>query len=131
MNDHDIDQMLRRKPPTIQSPRSLEAKIRAQLRAETRPAPSVRWPWIIAPIAAVIALVALLQPGAQSPAPKPIVATPPPVETLVAVDAESAEELPLIARNPLSSEARALRRDAERTGRFLVNCLPSLTQAEP
>jgi hypothetical protein len=32
--------------------------------------------------------------------------------------------------NPLDNEARALRDNAERTGRFLVNCLPSLSVAE-
>jgi len=127
MNDHDIDQLLRRKPPTIDPPASLEAKVRARIRSEVRPSPSVRWPWIAAPIAAALILIAVLRPGDEPAAAAPIAQTPDVPEQ---AQPAPTEDLPLVARNPLSTEARALRRDAERTGRFLVNCLPSLTQAE-
>ncbi|MBK1828612.1 hypothetical protein [Haloferula rosea] len=130
MNDSNIDQMLRRKPPTIEVPASLETKIRARVRAEVAPSPTVRWQWIVLPAAAVLMLVALLRNEGDHPTPPELVQTTTPTELPTAEVTETVEDLPLVARNPLSSEARALRRDAERTGRFLINCLPSLTQAE-
>lgn len=128
MNDHHIDQLLRRKPPTVEAPSSLEMRIRTRLRSEVyTTAPSVRWQWIALPAAALLVIVAVLQPGEEAQTPPAVVEAP---ETLEEVVPAVNEELPLIARNPLSSEARALRRDAERTGRFLVDCLPSLTKAK-
>ena len=35
-----------------------------------------------------------------------------------------------IELNPLGGEAEAIRNDAERTGRFLLDCLPSLSVAD-
>ena len=130
MNDSDIDQMLRRKPPTIEVPASLETKIRARVRAEVAPSRPIRWRWIALPAAAALMLVALLRNDGERPTDPELVQSPTPTELPTAEVPDTSEDIPLVARNPLSSEARALRRDAERTGRFLINCLPSLTQAE-
>jgi hypothetical protein len=38
---------------------------------------------------------------------------------------------PVSIENPLRHEAMALRRDVDRTGRFLLDALPSLSLVEP
>lgn len=118
MNDSDIDQLLRQQAPEIPVRPGLEARVHAALRQRRRR----RLPllWLAVPATAMIALVAVLSQQ-EEPAPEEVVvAVPPLIE-------ESELDLEL---NPLGNEAEAIRNDAERTGRFLINCLPSLSVAE-
>lgn len=117
MNDSDIDRLLREQAPEIPVRPGLESRIYASLRQRRRrfsPA------WLAVPAAAVVALVLVL-PRPEKPAPvKVVVDLPDPaVETNLGIEL-----------NPLGGEAEAIRNDAERTGRFLLDCLPSLSVAD-
>lgn len=122
MNPHDIDRLLRASPPDLPPPPGLETRIRAALHAAPRPAPAILRPLLAGLgtlcLAAAAAWVAtrpqVPPPPTVADRPPPRVATPPPPATA---------PFP----NPLRAEARAIRNDAGRAGRFMLNCLPSLT----
>ncbi|BCX47010.1 hypothetical protein HAHE_09180 [Haloferula helveola] len=125
MNENDIDRLLREQSPEVPVRPGLETRIRASLRnvEQRRRLPLVS---ILVPAALAIAIVVALLP--EKPAEE-VVDTPAPSELIEPVTEFAIEEpLPV---NTLGNEARALRNDAERTGRFLLDCLPSITQATP
>lgn len=118
MNDSDIDRLLRRQAPEIPVRPGLEARIHAALRQ--RPRRRFRLLWLAVPATALVALMLVLSRPERPGSPEVMVRVPEPV----------AETEPGLELNPLGSEAEAIRHDAERTGRFLINCLPSLSVAE-
>ncbi|MCH7225081.1 hypothetical protein [Haloferula sp. A504] len=117
MNESDIDRLLRLQAPEIPVRPGLEARIHAALRQRHR---HLSPAWLALPATAVVALVVVLSPQ-EKPVPK---------EVFVSVPAPADEGALDLELNPLGSEAEAIRNDAERTGRFLINCLPSLSVAE-
>lgn len=122
MNPHEIDRLLREAPPELPPPPGLEARIRSSLHAAPRPTPTVLRPLCaglgLAALAGTAALVALQWLAQHPTTPPPAANHTPPATTTPATP-------PLT--NPLRTEAQALRRDADRAGRFLLDCLPSLT----
>lgn len=118
MNESDIDRLLRRQAPEIPVRPGLEARIHAALRQ--RPRRRISLFWLAVPATALVALVLVLSQPEEPGSPEVIVRVPEP----------AAETEPGLAINPLGNEAEAIRNDAERTGRFLINCLPSLSVAE-
>ena len=118
MNESDIDRLLREQAPEIPVRPGLEARVHAALRQHRRR----RLPllWLAVPATALVALVMVLSQR-EEPAPEEVVVSVP------ALTDEGALDLEL---NPLGNEAEAIRNDAERTGRFLINCLPSLSVAD-
>lgn len=118
MNDSDIDDLLRQQAPEIPVRPGLEARIHAGLRQRHRRRFSLLW--LAVPATALIALVLVLSKPKQPGTPEVITGVPEP-----AAEVEASLNL-----NPLGNEADAIRNDAERTGRFLINCLPSLSVAE-
>ncbi|MCP5533167.1 MAG: hypothetical protein H7A49_16855 [Akkermansiaceae bacterium] len=119
MNESDIDRLLRAQAPDVPVPPGLETRVRASLRAAPRKRLSPAW--LAASAAALVILAVIAAP--KRPA-GPVVRQPDPVSS------PSAEIPAGLPTNPLDHEARAIRNDAERTGRFLINCLPSLGMAE-
>jgi len=124
MNESQVDQLLRKRCPEVPVPPGLETRIRASLRSTSRQR-RFRIVWLAAPLAALAALLLVLAPDRQRPAT--VVDSgaedPVPPSIVLATDNE-------LSVNPLGDEARALRNDAERTGRFLLDCLPSMSLAE-
>ncbi len=114
---HEIGDLLRSHKPDPRPSSGLEMRI---LRSLSPREPSRRlWPWFLLPPAVALGIL-LLWPDLSPPSAAVTLddpAPPPPVEN----------EAPLIfPANPLEREALALRRDAGRAGRFLIDCLPSL-----
>lgn len=119
MNESDIDRLLRQQSPEIPVRPGLEARVHAALRHQRKHHLSLAW--LVLPATALVALTLILSLPEKPAAPELGVTPPaPPAET------ESA----LTALNPLGNEADALRDEAERTGRFLIDCLPTLSVAE-
>lgn len=114
-----MDRLLRERTPVVSVPRDLEARIRTAVADDRKrgQAPIGRW---LAVAAVVVLIVVLNRPGEQPVAPAKLA---------------RAQELPVsepvLIENPLRHEAMALRRDVDRTGRFLLEALPSLSLVEP
>ncbi|MEM1083629.1 MAG: hypothetical protein AAGI48_05865 [Verrucomicrobiota bacterium] len=125
MNDSEIDRLLRQETPEVHARPGLEMRIRASLR---QPQPSRRpFAWIALTAAACLALLIALRP--TSPPENPELSSTPPSE--LSTDRAAESIVPDVDEiNPLQSEARALRNDAERTGRFLLDCLPSVAMGQ-
>lgn len=120
MNETEIDRLLRQQAPELAVPLGLDAKISARLRNEAK-SRRLSPAWIALPIAAMLTLAIYLA------AEKPSI----PAEFVETI--EGPPELELESEfvvNPLRDEARALKNNAERTGRFLFDCLPALSQVE-
>jgi hypothetical protein len=117
MNPPDLDRLLRAAPPAPAPAPDLEARICAAVHA-TRRAPRFARPLAACTAAAALSLLALawLAKDRHQQAPPAAVAAPPPPAPLP----------PPLPANPLRAEAEALSHDAGRTGRFLLECLPSL-----
>jgi len=126
MNDSDskIDRMLRESPPEPQPRPGLETRICSTLRHSPKPARSPLLPAIIGIAVAapmfILGIFALL-PSAPDQPGKTAKVDPPPVKV------EEAEPT-LTERNPLRGEALAIRNDASRASRFLLDALPSLAE---
>lgn len=119
---HEIGKLLRSQHPDPRPSPGLELRILRAVNQPPRPAKASLWPWFLIPPALAMAVV-LMWPQSTTPVVAPVVvrqADPPPVEI-----AEPAIALAVNEINPLRKESRALRRDAERAGRFLIDCLPS------
>jgi hypothetical protein len=113
---HEIGELLRSTKPDPRPSPGLEARIVRSLPA-TSPAGGGRvWRWFLLP-PAVAAAIALMWP---QPAPQPVTVRP----DAPALATEPRLEPP--DPNPLARESLALRNDARRAGRFLINCLPGL-----
>jgi len=117
----DIDDLLRSQKPSPQPSPGLEMRI---LRAlPSREKSSRIWPWFLLPPAVAMGVVMYWpKPEPQavvSQQPKPV------IEKSVETATAPAEEITLTS-NPLEREKVALQRDAQRAGRFLIDCLPSL-----
>jgi hypothetical protein len=122
----EIGDLLRSHKPDPQPSPGLEARIVGRLVSREPAFIRRAWPWFLLPPAVALGMV-LLWPA--PPAPLPVVAQdPPPTEAPAVATAEPAvESAPLLANNPLEREKRALQNDARRAGRFLIDCLPSLS----
>lgn len=115
---HDeIGALLRSHKPRLEASPGLETRIMHELDRQQRPVSARRWLWFALPPAfAATVLVALQQPR------KPATGDP----GTTSRDIPKSEELiPIVGGNPLKQESLALSRDARRTGRFLIDCLPS------
>ncbi len=121
MNPHEVDRLLRASPPDLPPPPGLETRIRAALRAAPRPAPAILRPLLAGFAALCLAAAAWVATRPQAPPPPAVADRPPP--RVAAPPPPAATPFP----NPLRAEARALRNDAGRAGRFMLDCLPSLT----
>lgn len=119
MNESDIDRLLRQQAPDIPVRPGLEARIHAALRQRRRR--RLHLGWLALPATALVALLVFLAPPEET-APTGVTVAPP--------EPKAEAESVLTALNPLGSEAEAIRNDAERTGRFLIDCLPSLSVTE-
>jgi hypothetical protein len=120
---HEIGDLLRAEKPSPQPSPGLEMRI---LRAlPSREKSSRIWPWFLLPPAVAMGVVMFWpKPGIQavvSQHPNPIEAK--------ATKPVPAEEITLTS-NPLEREKVALQRDAQRAGRFLIDCLPTLGSGE-
>ncbi len=130
--ERKVERMLRASKPAAEVPPGLESRILHAIARE-RPAAAPanrRWlPWLLLPAAAVLALLLARPAEKPLPPPQPQVLTAPAEE---AAPPPEKDALALLERiNPLARESRALKRDAGRAGRFLLECLPSLSAAEP
>lgn len=114
-----VDLLLRERMPVVSVPRDLEARIRSAVAEDRKrgQAPIGRW---LAVAAVVVLFVVFNRPGEQPVAPPKLA---------------RAQELPVsepvLMENPLRHEAMALKRDVDRTGRFLLDALPSLSLVDP
>jgi hypothetical protein len=149
----EIGRLLRGGKPDPQPSPGLEARILRALRQQAgqRARPPRRLAWLFLPPAlamvAALALVAGLLPRPETTALAPTAATaerPDPERQPMTVPTPadpSATDEPadhpfgllawaaVVEDSPLDLEVRALRRDAERTRRFLIDCLPSFGTA--
>lgn len=124
----EIDALLRsRQPDEPPVPPGLEARILAALN--TRPPPVARrwWPWLVLPPAFAAAIL-LLKPSPETPeTPDRRTANDPTAPKLQSPPATA----PLAdLRDPLTAETKALGRDAQRAGSFLIDCLPAITDRD-
>lgn len=131
---HDeIGDLLRSRKPTPQPSPDLEARI---LRALSRPAPRPKrafsLAWLFLPPALVALLLVFQWQRPLMPSPGAVasveVTTPSPVDQRVEAPFELPGIADLLDGNPVQAEARALQRDAGRAGRFLISCLPSISE---
>lgn len=121
----EIGKLLRSEKPDPRPSPGLEARILRALNPPSRSAGATLWPWFILPPALATGLF-LLWPDA-TPSVPPVVRqlAPSAEETPVAPEKQPVVSLAINDMNPLRNETRALQRDAERAGRFLIDCLPS------
>lgn len=115
----EMDALLRESPPVVECPVGLEVRIMHAVGQDGRgrELPVKRW---LAAAAAVVLMILSHQSGEVPVNPQPV----------ANANHHTADE-PLVIENPLRHEAMALRRDVDRTGRFLLDALPSLSLAEP
>lgn len=119
----EIGEWLRSHKPEISTPPGLEAKIQRALNSENRIQTHRRpvWMWFAIPPAFACLVFCLLP---KRPESAPVVDAAP-------KDSQAApDEMILVTNDPLLAESKALSRDLERAGGFLVNCLPSLDLAD-
>ena len=129
--EKNVECLLRATRPAVEIPPGLEGRILHAIAREQRSAPGVRrWlPWLLLPAAAALALL-LARPAAPLPSPPPQ-ARPSPVAKATPPPGKRNTIALLEHMNPLAQESRALEREASKAGRFLLECLPSLSTAEP
>lgn len=113
---HEIGELLRSHKPDPRPSPGLESRIVQSLRTPEPAAPDRNWLWFLLP-PAVAAGIVLMWP---QPAPQPVISRIDSVPSPVAIESSDA------GQNPLERESAALRNDARRAGRFLINCLPGL-----
>jgi hypothetical protein len=120
---HEIGDLLRSRKPDPQPSPGLEMRI---LRAlPSREKSSRIWPWFLLPPAVAMGVVMFWpKPGIQA-----VVSHHPDSVIERTTEPASAEEI-ILTSNPLEREKVALQRDAQRAGRFLIDCLPSLGSGE-
>jgi len=123
----EIGDLLRSHKPDPQPSPGLEARILRELDRRQRPEPVSWWKWLVVP-PALAAVALLLWPREQDPASQTVVEG----STVPSRTEETREPEPLLIddSNPLKVETAALRRDAKRAGRFLIDSLPTLSAAE-
>ena len=122
--DHQIDRLLRESPPEPRPRPGLETRICSTLRQSPKRAISPALPTIVGAIVAlpmfILGVFALI-PSAPEQSEKIAKSDPPPARV------EQADPK-LTDGNPLRGEALAIRSDASRAGRFLLDALPSLAE---
>ena len=115
-----IAALLRSKQPEPMPSPGLETRILRELDRRQHRKPARTWPWLVLPptFAAVVfgVLVSLPKPGGKVQQ----VTTQAPAK----IEEEASPAKLLEEENPLKQETAALRRDAQRAGRFLIDCLP-------
>jgi len=130
---HDeIGDLLRSRKPDPQPSPGLEMRI---LRALGRPVPQPKRGipriWFFLPPALAALLLVLQWQRPLTPASGAVASAGGMAPELLEKDVEGFE-FPVIADllegNPVQAEARALQRDAGRAGRFLISCLPSISE---
>lgn len=126
-----VECLLRATRPAVEIPPGLESRILHAITREQRSASAARrWlPWLLLPAAATLALL-LARPAAPPPSPQQQARPSPVVKAAPPPGKRNAIAL-LEHMNPLAKESRALEREANRAGRFLLESLPSLSAAEP
>lgn len=122
----EVADLLRSRAPEVAAPPGLEGRILRAIGEERhRPQAIHWWKWLMLPPAVAMLMVIVSPEKKDSAKPvaenlKPVV---PPVETPKEKETATAS---LDTMNPLAKETEALKRDAERAGKFLINCLPSV-----
>jgi hypothetical protein len=114
---HEIGELLRTHQPDPRPSPGLESRIVQSLRTPEPAIPNRNWLWFLLP-PAVAAGIVLMWP---QPAPKPAISLNDPAPSVVVAETSDT------GQNALERESAALRNDARRAGRFLINCLPGLT----
>lgn len=114
---HEIGELLRSHKPDPQPSPGLETRIVQSLRTP-KPATTGRiWPWFLLPPTVAAGFVLMW------PQPRPQLEV-----TRHALPPAAANGVPgRLENNPLERESQALRKDARRASRFLIDCLPGLT----
>ena len=128
----DIGELLRARKPDVPVPPGMEARIlraldsQQQLKRESR---VHWWRWLLIPPALAMGLVLLFATkDSKSPPSSSIVRKGNPVVVPTPLPEQDGPSVVSIYEgNPLLAESKALSRDAERTGRFLLDCLPSVS----
>lgn len=129
----EIGDLLRSRKPETAVPPGLEGRIlRAVGEQRHRRNPIHWWHWLLLPPAAALLMVVFSPQGKEDL--KPVVTgghDPEPMTNRVeAVEAKDDRSTATVnTMNPLERESQALKRDAERAGRFLLDCLPSVNSA--
>jgi hypothetical protein len=120
----EIGDLLRSQQPDPQPSPGLEMHILRALPAREKASRRI-WPWFLLPPAVAMGVVILWPkpgpPAVVSQQPKPVIEE--------STKPATADEVTLTS-NPLEREKVALQRDAQRAGRFLIDCLPSLGSGE-
>lgn len=127
----EIGDLLRSRKPETGAPPGLEGRIlRAIGQEKHRRLPVHWWRWLLLPPAAALLLV-ITSPQKKED-PKPGIAggheTPKTTPQVIA-EGEDQATAAVATMNPLERESQALKRDAERAGRFLLDCLPTVNSA--
>lgn len=124
----EIGDLLRSRKPEAGAPPGLEGRIlRAIGQEKHRRLPAHWWRWLLLPPAAALLLVIASPQKKEDPKPgiagghDPVRMTPPVIEDQATAAVGT--------MNPLERESQALKRDAERAGRFLLDCLPTVNSA--
>jgi len=116
----EIGDLLRSQKPDPQPSPGLEMRILRALPSREKASHRI-WPWFLIPPAVAMGVVILWpKPTPQAVASQhttPVVQQP--------IEPAATEEGSLTS-NPLEREKLALQRDANRAGKFLIDCLPSL-----
>ena len=124
----EIGDLLHSHKPDPQPSPGLEARILRELDRRQRPEPVSWWKWLVVP-PALAAVALLLWPREQDQASQTVVGGSP-VPSRAEEAREPEEPFLIDDSNPLKMETAALRRDARRAGRFLIDSLPTLSAAE-
>ncbi|MCW1926605.1 hypothetical protein OKA05_28895 [Luteolibacter arcticus] len=118
---HEIGDLLRSQKPDPQPSPGLERRILHALPSREKAVARRIWPWFLLPPAVAMGVL-IFSPKANSPSG--VVQRPAP-------EAKEKDDRPettdaVFSKNPLERETVALKRDASRAGRFLIDCLPSM-----
>lgn len=121
----EIGDLLRSRKPETGVPPGLEGRIlRAVAQEKHRPSPVRWWRWPLVP-PAVALLMVVFAPREEEDGKKQATARPEPPPARMEPD-DGWTTAAMDTMNPLERESQALKRDAERAGRFLMDCLPSV-----
>lgn len=128
----EIGDLLRSRKPEIATPPGLEGRILREIgQQKHRPSPIHWWRWFLIPPAAALLMVVFSPKDDDARGTKVITRLDPlPPESTDKTAPENTQAMTATDTvNPLERESQALKRDAERAGKFLLECLPSVTSA--
>ncbi|QJE97687.1 hypothetical protein [Luteolibacter luteus] len=127
----EIGNLLRSRKPEVDVPPGLEGKVlRAIGQQKHRSKPLDWWRWLLVP-PAVALLMVVFSPLAEEKTKHATRIDPAPTRNEEKTTEQETEKAvaAVDTMNPLERESQALKRDAERAGRFFLDCLPSVSSA--